>query len=64
MKYQSAETPVGIVRNAGRADQKAWFSTLGKLAAEPVDMFCIVLIGNSQSYIKHQRMITPRGYML
>ncbi len=61
-QYRSAETPVGIVRNAGRSDQKAWLTTLGKLKDEPVDMFCVVLIGNAQTYIKHGRMITPRGY--
>lgn len=64
MQYQSPDTPVGIVRNAGRSDQKAWFTTLEELKNQPVDMFCIVIIGNSQSYIKNNYMITPRGYQL
>lgn len=64
MQYRAADTPVGIVRNAGRNHQKAWFSKLENLKNEPVDMFCTVIIGNSQSYIQNQRMITPRGYAL
>lgn len=64
MQYQSPNTPVGIVRHAGRENQKAWFTSLKELKNQPVDMFCIVIIGNSQSYIKNNYMITPRGYLL
>lgn len=62
LKHRAEETPVGIVRNAGRSNQKAWITTLGQLKDEPVDMFCVVLIGNSQTYVKNGKMITPRGY--
>lgn len=62
MEYRSAETPVGIVRNAGREDEKKWVTTLDALADEPVDMFCTVIIGNSTTYIEKGTMITPRGY--
>ncbi|MDE7121020.1 MAG: precorrin-3B C(17)-methyltransferase, partial [Oscillospiraceae bacterium] len=64
MQYQSPDTPVGIVRNAGRTDQTVWMTTLRELKNQPVDMFCIVIIGNSQSYFQKQYMITPRGYQL
>lgn len=62
--YRSGDTPVGIVRNAGRQNQQAWLSTLENLPDEPVDMFCVVLVGNSQTYVKNGRMITPRGYTI
>ena len=62
MKYRSADTPAGIVRNAGRADQSAIITTLGELKDAPIDMFSIVLIGNSNTYVKNGKMITPRGY--
>lgn len=62
MKFRSEDTPVGIVRNAGRDNMESWLTTLGELKNEPVDMFCIVLIGNSQTYVKNGKMITPRGY--
>lgn len=64
MKYRDKGTPVGIVRNAGRPDQKAWLTTLSELKNESVDMFCVVIVGNSQTYIKNNRMITPRGYKI
>ena len=64
MKYRDKGTPVGIVRNAGRPDQKAWLTTLSELKNEPVDMFYVVIVGNSQTYIKNNRMITPRGYKI
>jgi precorrin-3B C17-methyltransferase len=64
MAHRSADTPVGIVRNAGRPDQTAWLTTLHQLKEEPVDMLCIVIIGNSQTVIRGGKMITPRGYQI
>lgn len=61
-QFRKPETPVGIVRNAGREGETAWITTLEKLPEEPVDMFCIVIVGNSQTYVKNGKMITPRGY--
>lgn len=61
---RSPETPVGIVRNAGREDQTSKVTTLGGLDSADVDMFCIVIIGNSQTYVSDGRMITPRGYRI
>ena len=63
-QHRLPDTPVGIVRNAGRAEEKAWITTLKKLPEEPVDMFCVVLIGNSQTYVQNGKMITPRGYCI
>ena len=64
LKYKSWETPVGIVRNAGRPDEAHWFTTLGDLDDSKVDMFCTVVIGNAGTYVKNDRMITPRGYKI
>ena len=61
-QHRKPETPVGIVRNAGREGEQAWITTLEKLPEEPVDMFCVVLVGNSQTYVQNGKMITPRGY--
>lgn len=63
-KYRAASTPVGVVRNAGRSDETHWITTLGELDSSKVDMFCIVVIGNSQTYVSNGRMITPRGYKI
>lgn len=64
LKYRKKETPVGIVRNAGRKDESKCITTLGELKNAEVDMFCIVIVGNSQTYTSNGRMITPRGYNL
>ena len=62
LKYRSAETPVGYVRQAGREEQEIKVTTLGDFDPEDVDMFTVIVIGNSQSYIANGKFITPRGY--
>ena len=62
LKERSADTPVGYVRQAGRPEQEVKITTLGAFDPEDIDMFTVVLIGNSQSYIANGKMITPRGY--
>ncbi len=62
MKYRSADTPVGIVRHAGRKEESSFLTTLKEVKDAPIDMFSIVIVGNSNTYIKNGKMITPRGY--
>ena len=62
LQNRSAETPVGYVRQAGREDECIKVTTLGEFDPEDVDMFTVILIGNSQSYIADGKIITPRGY--
>ena len=62
LRYRSPETPVGIVRNAGRKDESSQITTLEHLKDAEIDMFSVVIIGNSQTYVSNERMITPRGY--
>ena len=62
LQERSAETPVGYVRQAGREEQEIKVTTLGAFDPEDVDMFTVVLIGNSQSYVADGKIITPRGY--
>ena len=53
---------MGYVRQAGREDQEIKIRTLGTFDPEDIDMFTVILIGNSQSYISEDKIITPRGY--
>ncbi len=62
LQERSAETPVGYVRQAGREEQEVKITTLGAFDPEDVDMFTVILIGNSQSYVDKGKFITPRGY--
>ena len=62
LKFRSGNIPVGYVRQAGRDEQEVKVTTLEKFDPEEVDMFTVILIGNSQSYIADGKFITPRGY--
>lgn len=62
LKHRSGDTPVGYVRQAGREDQTITVTSLNDFDPEEVDMFTVVIIGNSQSYIIDNCFITPRGY--
>ena len=60
---RSPQTPVGVVRQAGREGESVRVCTLEALNPEEVDMFTVLIIGNSQSYVDTTgRIITPRGY--
>ena len=62
LQERSADTPIGYVRQAGREEQEIKITTLAQFNPEDVDMFTVILIGNSQSYISDGKIITPRGY--
>ena len=62
LHHRDPATPVGFVRQAGRDDQQVTLTTLDRFDPEQVDMFTVVLIGNSQSYLYEGKFITPRGY--
>lgn len=60
---RSGDTPVGMVRQAGREEEQVTTCTLATLNPEEVDMFTILIIGNSQSrFSPSGQFITPRGY--
>ena len=62
LQHRSPETPVGYVHQAGREEQEIKITTLSDFNPEDIDMFTVILIGNSQSYIDDGKIITPRGY--
>ena len=62
LEYKDKNTPVGIVTNAGRDGEKKIISTLENFTDEEINMFSLVLIGNSKTFVKNNFMITPRGY--
>lgn len=60
---RAATTPVGIVRHACREGEEKKVTTLGEMLTCPVDMFSLVIVGNSSTYVDEAgRMVTPRGY--
>lgn len=64
LERKSKETPVGVVVNAYRENQKIQLTTLDKLLDCEINMLSTVIIGNSKTFIANGKMITPRGYNL
>ncbi len=62
LQERNPDTTVGYVRQAGREDECVKIITLEEFDPEDVDMFTVVIIGNSQSYEWNGKFITPRGY--
>lgn len=62
--YQPETICCGYVKNAGRKGETSTICTLGELKESSVDMFTTVIIGNSQTKVVHNKLVTPRGYQL
>jgi len=62
LTHRAPETPVGIVQGASRENQSVVLTTLGEMLHQEIGMQTTVLIGNSQTFIWNERMVTPRGY--
>ncbi|HAT4339508.1 TPA: precorrin-3B C(17)-methyltransferase [Clostridium perfringens] len=63
-EFRGEDTPIAVVRNALREGESKEIFTLKDFNDEVVDMFSIVIIGNSKSYIKDGYFVTPRGYKI
>lgn len=61
-QYKSKETPVALVKNAGRDGNDKKLLTIETLDYDFVDMRTVIIIGNKETFIRGDRMITPRGY--
>lgn len=64
MKYVKSDTPVGLVKQAGREGQTYTITTLKEMLNEEIDMVTTIVIGNSATKIIEGKMVTSRGYEL
>ena len=66
LEHRAPDTPVGIVHGAGRDDEQVEIVELGELAelgeTDLIDMTTTILVGNEETYVWDDRMVTPRGY--
>lgn len=62
LRHRRADTPVAIVKSAYRRRETIVFTTLDQMAEADIGMLSTVLIGNSNTYVREGRMVTPRGY--
>lgn len=58
----SPQRACGYVENIGREGMKTTVCTLSELREASVNMFTTVFVGNSESYIVGDKLITKRGY--
>lgn len=63
-EFRNGSTPISVVKNALRDGQEVYNYTLDNFDDSVVDMLSIVIIGNSSSYYKDDKFVTPRGYKL
>lgn len=63
LTFRNGSTPVGIVKNATREGQSVELTTLSDLDESRADMLSILVVGNSQTRVRGEKMITPRGYL-
>ena len=64
LRHRSVETPVGVVRCAGREGEEIVITTLKAMVDEEIDMVTTIIVGNSTTRLVNGRMVTPRGYSL
>lgn len=62
LEYKASDTVCGIAQNIGREGEVFRVLTLDELKDTRVDMFSTVFIGNSQTKVIGNKMVTPRGY--
>src|SRR3712207_5931308 len=57
-EYKSKKTPVGIVKNAGRKNMEKFVMTFENMDFDICDMSTMVIVGNRESYIDGDSIIT------
>jgi precorrin-3B C17-methyltransferase len=66
MEHRAPDTPVGIVHGAGREDEEVEIVDLEELKelgeTDLIDMTTTIVVGNEETYVWDDRMVTPRGY--
>lgn len=62
LKHKDPKTPCGYARQIGREGESYTLCTLETLKDTPVDMFTTIIVGNSQTQVIKNKLVTPRGY--
>ncbi len=62
LRYKKETTPVLIARNVGRDGEEYTITNLKDMLNYQIDMFSTIVIGNSNSKIIKDKIVTPRGY--
>lgn len=52
----------GYVKHSHRENETMWTGRLSELNLEELDMSTILIIGSTRTFIKNNKLVTPRGY--
>jgi precorrin-3B C17-methyltransferase len=63
LEHRDPSTPVAIIRQVTRPEEHVTITTLSDFDTSLVDMFSLVMVGNSQTYQFKNFLVTPRGYL-
>jgi len=62
LKHRKPDNVVGIVTGATRENETVVLTTIDEMLKHSINMQSTVIIGNSNSFVWNDSMITPRGY--
>lgn len=62
LKHRDAATPVGVVSDAYREDQKVVLTDLKHMLDYDIGMNTLIIVGNSTTFQLGNWLVTPRGY--
>jgi precorrin-3B C17-methyltransferase len=62
LQHKRPDTPVGIVKSGHRSGQHVVITDLSGMLDFEIGMLTTILIGNAETRVYRDRMITPRGY--
>lgn len=62
LQHRNPATPVALVKSGYRRRQSIQLTRLDQMAECDIGMLTTVLIGNSNTFVRHGLMVTPRGY--
>ena len=63
LNVREVNTPVLIARQVGRENQSKKFATLSTIPFDEIDMFTLLIIGNSKTKLLGDNLVTLRGYL-
>lgn len=62
LRHRSPATPVALVRQVTRPEERVIHTTLADMNPADIDMFTVVVVGNSETYRHGEFLVTPRGF--
>ncbi len=60
--HRGFDTEVGMVTDATRVNEKVVVTTLGEMLSHHIDVETIIIVGNSETYLIGERIVTPKMY--